>query len=55
MARSTPGEDFDQEEARAHISMVAAWSPYIIVAALLVITRLDLLPFKEWLVSAPVT
>ncbi|WP_424043063.1 L-lactate permease [Methyloceanibacter sp.] len=47
--------DFDQEEARAHISMVAAWSPYIIVAALLVITRLDLLPFKEWLVSAPVT
>ncbi len=47
--------DFKLEEAKAHISMVAAWSPYIIVAALLVITRLDLLPFKEWLTSAPVT
>jgi lactate permease len=48
-------KDLEEEEAEAHISMVAAWSPYVIVAALLVITRLDLLPFKEWLTSAPVT
>lgn len=48
-------KDLEEEEAEAHISMVAAWSPYVIVAALLVITRLDFLPFKEWLTSAPVT
>ena len=29
--------------------MVSAWSPYIVVAALLVITRLDTLPFKSWM------
>ncbi len=48
-------KDLEEEEAEAHIGMVAAWSPYILVAALLVITRLDFLPFKEWLTSASVT
>ncbi len=43
-----------EEEAKAHVGIVAAWSPYILVVALLVISRLDFLPFKEWLTSASV-
>ena len=35
--------------------MVAAWSPYVIVAALLVITRLDFLPFEGWMTGPSVT
>lgn len=31
------------------ISMLSAWLPYVVVAALLVITRLDVLPFKSLL------
>ena len=45
----------EEKGADAQISLVAAWSPYVIVAALLVITRLDVMPFKEWLTSASVT
>lgn len=36
------------------ISMVSAWSPYFVVAALLVITRLDALPFKSLMQGAAV-
>lgn len=32
-----------------NIGMLAAWSPYFVVAALLVVTRLDSLPFKDWM------
>jgi lactate permease len=35
-----------------HIGMSSAWSPYVLVAALLVLTRLDFLPFKEFMRSA---
>ena len=48
-------KDLEGEETKAHLSMVAAWSPYIIVAALLVITRLNFLPFEAWLTSATAT
>lgn len=47
--------EMEEEEVEAHIGSVAAWSPYVIVAALLVITRLEFLPFKEWLTSESVT
>ena len=32
-----------------NIGMFRAWSPYLVVAGLLVITRLDSLPFKTWM------
>jgi len=37
------------EIANRNVSMLSAWSPYIVVAALLVITRLDVLPFKSFM------
>jgi lactate permease len=35
-----------EEIANRNIGMISAWSPYFVVAALLVVTRLDSLPFK---------
>ena len=51
------GQDQDRAgpETEAQIGMVAAWSPYVIVAALLVITRVDFLPFEGWMTSPAVT
>jgi len=40
-----------EEIANRNVSMVSAWSPYFVVAALLVVTRLDVLPFKSFLQS----
>jgi lactate permease len=37
------------EITNRNISMLSAWSPYFVVAALLVITRLDVLPFKSFM------
>lgn len=37
-----------------NISMLSAWLPYVVVAALLVVSRLDVLPLKGWLTSAAV-
>ena len=37
-----------------NISMVSAWSPYFVVAVLLVVTRLDTLPFKSFMQSVAV-
>ena len=37
--------------ADRNISMVSAWAPYFVVAVLLVITRLDVLPFKSFMQS----
>jgi lactate permease len=34
-----------------NIGFLRAWSPYLIVAALLVVTRQDFLPFKSWLAN----
>ncbi|MED5461551.1 MAG: L-lactate permease, partial [Pseudomonadota bacterium] len=39
-----PGDVVDR-----NIGMFRAWSPYLVVAGLLVITRLDSLPFKAWM------
>ncbi|WFE68939.1 L-lactate permease [Thiomicrospira sp. R3] len=33
------------------LSLLQAWSPYILVALLLVLSRLEFLPFKAWLTS----
>ena len=39
------------------VGKVAAWTPYVLVAVLLVITRLGSLPFQSWLtaVTIPLT
>ena len=39
----------DVGEERHHMSLGLAWTPYLIVAALLVVTRLPFLPLKAWL------
>ncbi len=41
----------DVGEERHHMTLGRAWMPYVIVAALLVVTRLPFLTFKSWLVS----
>jgi lactate permease len=37
-----------------NISMFSAWLPYVVVAVLLVVSRLDVLPLKGWLTGAAV-
>jgi lactate permease len=48
--------DEPQEEAdyTARLSLPLAWAPYLLVALLLVITRLGALPFQGWLQSVQV-
>jgi lactate permease len=44
------GETSTRESAPAHsLSLWQAWLPYVLVATLLIITRLDSLPVKTWL------
>jgi len=55
----TPWIFADDKTAKAHetdnkplpLSIGLAWTPYILVAVLLVLTRVDILPFKSWLAS----
>jgi lactate permease len=39
----------ESKEFKANMSQLRAWMPYILVGAILVITRMDFLPFKAWL------
>ena len=39
----------DVGEERHHMTLGRAWTPYVLVALLLVVTRLPFLPFKAWL------
>jgi lactate permease len=43
------------EIVNRNVSMLSAWSPYIVVALLLVITRLDVLPFKSFMQGAAIS
>ncbi len=45
----------DNCEYKAHMSQFMAWLPYILIGALLVLTRLDTLPFKSWVTSLSFT
>ena len=45
----------DPKPDEKHMSLVRAWMPYVLVAALLVITRLPGLPFKAWLAGVQLT
>lgn len=46
-----------KQESDREISLLSAWSPYVLVALLLVLTRIPGLPLKAWLqsVAIPVT
>ena len=41
----------DQQEFKPHMSQFRAWTPYVLIGFLLVLTRLTFLPFREWLGS----
>ncbi len=43
------------EDEPPRMSLIRAWLPYLMVAALLVITRVPFLPVKNWLTSRSVT
>jgi len=43
------------ESSDTGISLVTAWSPYVIIAGLLALTRLPWLPFRDWLTHSSVT
>ena len=40
-----------QNGQQKSMSLLSAWMPYLIVALLLILTRIDVLPFKSWLTS----
>ena len=42
-------------EERPHMTLSLAWTPYLLVAVLLVLTRLPFLPFRAWLTSISFT
>ncbi len=43
------------KSGRADMPLLRAWAPYVLVAALLVLTRLPALPLKAWLASIQVS
>ena len=45
----------DAGEERHHMTLFLAWTPYLLVALLLVLTRLPFLPFKAWILSVSFT
>ncbi|UMZ74107.1 L-lactate permease [Natranaerofaba carboxydovora] len=38
-----------EDESKAEMSLLMAWMPYVLIAIILVITRLPFLPFNDWL------
>lgn len=44
----------DSQDDDKRMSLTRAWAPYLILAALLVLTRLTQLPLKEWLIDVKV-
>jgi lactate permease len=50
------GENMPEQEARqSQLSAQQAWLPYIVLGALLMLSRLQFLPFRGWLQSLTVT
>jgi lactate permease len=47
----TESIDHEPSDDRHHMSIGRAWLPYLLVAILLVLTRLSSLPLKSWLVN----
>ncbi|MCA8996839.1 MAG: L-lactate permease, partial [Planctomycetaceae bacterium] len=49
------GLDLSIEASEGRVGFIASWIPYLLVAGLLVITRLPMFPFKAWMVAPEVT
>ena len=45
----------DRSEPASSISLTRAWTPYLVVAGLLVVTRLPFLPIRGWLTAVVLT
>ena len=43
-----PGGSGDDAEAPANMGQARAWSPYLLIGLILVLTRMNWLPFKAW-------
>ncbi len=43
--------DTDNGASKPRITLARAWAPYVILALILVLSRLEQLPFKEWLLG----
>ena len=48
---SAPASGDASDETANHLGMLRAWSPYVVAAVLLVVTRLTALPLRGWLES----
>lgn len=48
------GRHLPEPSLPTHLTMRQAWLPYVLVAVLLVVTRLEFLPFQDWLRSVQV-
>lgn len=44
----------DTDEFKAHMSQIRAWTPYVLIGLILVLTRINTLPFKAWLSGAAI-
>ncbi len=44
----------DKDEFKAHMSQLRAWTPYVLIGLILVITRIKVLPLKAWLTGAAI-
>jgi lactate permease len=44
----------NQKEGKVNISLAKAWAPYLLLAGILVLTRLTQLPIKGWLTSVKI-
>jgi lactate permease len=47
--------DIDDKAAPAHLTPFKAWAPYLLLAGLLVISRLPQLPFQGWLTNVRIS
>ncbi len=45
----------ETDEFKPHMSQLRAWTPYILIGVILVLTRIKTLPFKAWLTSPELT
>ncbi len=44
----------DKDEFKAHMSQIRAWTPYVLIGLILVLTRINTLPLKAWLSGAAI-
>lgn len=48
-------KDVKEKGLEKQMSLLVAWTPYLLVGFFLVLTRLEFLPFKEWMLSVKIS